>query len=201
MRPTTVSSLHRALPLLTGLAFLLAWWVPGEARADRPAAFIKQAGTQMVAAARSSSPHMMAAVIQRYSDLADIGLNSLGNYRNGLPSSRRSAYYDGVARFMARYFVDQAKQYPVSRFQVYVESRKVSLGYEVDSVVTLKSGTQHTLRWHVVPRRGGYKVRDVSIVGVWLTPISMVSQQRDLFTGYIRDKGGKVTALLSALGS
>jgi hypothetical protein len=43
-------------------------------------------------------------------------------------------------------------------------------------------------------------VRDVSIVGVWITPISMIGQQKDLFVGYIRDNGGKITALLSALG-
>lgn len=143
----------------------------------------------------------MYDVIRRYSDLPDIGLFSLGSYRNHLPSSRRSAYYDGVARFMTRYFIDQARQYRIARFQVYTVSKKVSLGYEVDSVVTLSSGTKHTLRWHVVPRSGGYKVRDVSILGVWLTPISMISQQRNLFEGYIRDNGGKVMALLTALGA
>lgn len=52
----------------------------------------------------------------------------------------------------------------------------------------------------MVPRSGDYKVRDVSILGVWITPISMVGQQKNLFENYIRDNGG-VTALLTALGS
>lgn len=201
MRQLATMTLHRSLPVIALAAFMLGCALPKQAQADRAAGFVKQAGTQLVSAARSGSHAMMAAVIHQYSDLPDIGLYSLGNYRGGLPSSRRSSYYDGVARFMARYFIDQAKQFPVSTFKVYTESNKVSWGYEVDSVVTLKSGETHRLRWHVVPRSGGLKVRDVSIVGVWLTPISMISQQRDLFTGYIRDKGGNVSALLSALGS
>jgi phospholipid transport system substrate-binding protein len=181
-------------------AVLLALTVAGTARADGPAGFIKSAGSQLVAAARSNSPSTLYDVINRYSDLPDIGLHSLGAYRKHLPSSRRASYYDGVARFMTRYFIDQARQFPVASFKVYTESNKVSWGYEVDSVVTLTSGELHRLRWHVVPRQGGYKVRDVSIVGVWLTPISMVNQQRNLFEGYIRDKGG-ISALLSALGA
>ncbi|MGI9385920.1 MAG: ABC transporter substrate-binding protein, partial [Methyloligellaceae bacterium] len=110
-------------------------------------------------------------------------------------------YYEGVARFMARYFIDQAGQFKVAKFQVVKQSTKTNWGYKVDSQVTLTNGEIHRLRWHVVPRRGGYKVRDVSILGVWITPISMVGQQKDLFEGYIRDHGGKVSALLSALGS
>jgi len=192
---------HRLAPLFAACLLAALALLPATARADGPAAFTKQAGMQLVAAARSRSYQTLTEVIRRYSDLPDIGLFSLGSYRKSLPSSRRDSYYDGVARFMARYFIDQAGQFPVSRFQVYTESNKVSWGYEVDSVVTLTSGEKHRLRWHVVPRSGGYKVRDVSIVGVWLTPISMVGQQRDLFENYIRDNGGRVTALLSALGS
>jgi len=191
---------HRTAFVIGFLALLLIFAAPGAARADKPAAFIKIAGTQIVSAARSRSQAMMTAVIQRYSDLPDISLFSLGNYRKHLPSSRRGSYYDGVSRFMARYFIDQAKQYPVAKFQVYTQSSKASWGYEVDSVVTLTSGTTHTLRWHVVPRKSGYRVRDVSILGVWITPISLIGQQKNLFEDYIQDNGGKITALLSALG-
>ncbi len=192
----------RSSRLATTIGFCLLVLVafPGIARADGPAAFMKQAGLQLIAAARSRSHETLADIIRLYSDLPDIGLYSLGNYRKHLPSSRRSSYYDGVARFMARYFIGQAKQYHVAKFQVVTQSRKLEWGFEVESLVTMTSGTTHTLRWHVVPRKGGYKVRDVSIVGVWITPISMVGQQKDLFEGYIRNNGGKIKALLSALG-
>jgi len=193
-------TLYRLVPFI-GLFFLLISTAPDAARADRPAAFMKSAGMQLIAAARSRSYPMMTAVIQRYSDLPDIGLFSLGSYRARLPRSRRSAYYEGVARFMARYFIDQAGQYSVAKFQVVTQSKKANWGYKVDSLVTLTNGARHELRWHVVPRKGGYKVRDVSILGVWITPISMVDQQKGLFENYIRDHGGNVSALLSALGS
>ncbi len=200
MRHDTRKLLFHLVPL-AGLFFLLVSAVPDAARADRPAAFMKQAGMQMIAAARSRSHEMMTAVIQRYSDLPGIGLFSLGSYRAHLRSSQRRAYYEGVARFMARYFIDQAGQFPVAKFQVVTQSTKTNWGYKVDSQVTLTSGEIHRLRWDVVPRSGSYKVRDVSILGVWITPISMVSQQKNLFEDYIRDNGGKVSALIWALGS
>lgn len=200
MRHDTTMTVFRLGPLV-GLFFLFMSAAPDAARADRPAAFMKGAGMQLIAAARSRSYPMMTAVIQRYSDLPDIGLFSLGSYRARLPRSRHSAYFESVARFMARYFIDQAGQFPVANFQVVKQSKKANWGYNVDSLITLANGAQHELRWHVVPRGGGYKVRDVSILGVWITPISMVGQQKDLFENYIRDHGGNVSALLLALGS
>jgi ABC-type transporter MlaC component len=191
-----------ALALGSLVATFLLFAAAGASHAgDRPASFMKAVGNQLVAAARSGSPYRVANVIRRHSDLPNIGLYSLGNYRKHLPSSRRTSYYDGVARFMARYLLAQSRVYPVTRIDVYTPSRRAEGGHEVDSQVTLRNGSTYTLRWLIVPRRGGFKVRDVSILGMWLTPIWMMPLQRDLFEGYIRDNGGKVTALLTALGS
>ncbi len=82
------------------LALVVAF--PGVARADKPAAFIKQAGLQMIAAAHSRSHATLASVIRRYSDLPDIGLFSLGNYRKQLPSSRRNSSRAGFPIAIAR---------------------------------------------------------------------------------------------------
>ena len=183
----TLYSAICALVLLAG-ASSAAW-------ADKPADFMKSVASQLAEAARSGSPDRMADVIRRYSDLPDIGLFSLGEYRKNLPSGRRTSYYDGIARFMARYFIGQAAQYPVANFEMYSPSSKADWGYKVDSKVTLRNGATYRLRWLVVPRGGTFKVRDVSILGFWMTPF-----QRDLFENYIRDNGG-VTALLTALGS
>jgi len=179
--------------IFCALALLLA--ASGSAWADKPAEFMKTVGTQLLEAARSGSPDRMADVIRRHSDLPDIGLFSLGSYRKQLPSDRRTSYYDGVARFMARYFIGQASQYPVASFEIYNPSEKAEWGHKVESQVVLRNGATYRLRWLVVPRGGTYKVRDVSILGFWMTPF-----QRDLFENYIRDNGG-VTALLAALGS
>ena len=203
MTPLKTRQLARR-SLLHGLVFLFAAGflvsLTGPAHADRPAAFMKSVGNKLIAAARTGSPYKMYEIIRAHSDLPDIGLFSLGSYRKQLPSSRRSSYYDGVARFMTRYFIGQAKRYQVMKLDVYRPSSRVNWGHKVDSRVTLRDGSTYKLRWHVVPRRGGLKIRDVAILGVWLTPISLTDQQRNLFENYISENGGKVSALLSALG-
>jgi ABC-type transporter MlaC component len=186
--------------VILALALVFATATPSLA-SDKPAAYVRAVSKQIIAAIRSGSPYTMANVVRRHSDLPDISLYSLGSYRSRLPSSRRSSYYAGVARFMGRYFIAQSRLYPVTRIDVMTPSSRASWGHNVDSRITLRNGSTYTLRWLVVPRRGGYKVRDVSILGVWITPISMVNQQKDLFENYIEEHGGKVSALLKVLGS
>lgn len=168
----------------------------GAAAADRPTQFMRQVAKELVAAADAGSTQALARVIRRHGDVPDIGLYSLGDYMERLPDHRRSAYYDGVARFMARYFLGQAKEYPVDKVEVFGPSVPGDWGHEVKSTITLKTGETHNVRWLVVPRGQGYKVRDVRIMGFWMTPF-----QRRLFENYIEENGGSVKALLAALGS
>jgi len=184
-----------ALTTLIITAFALLWSATARAAGDRPASFLRHVSKELIAASKTRSPHILAAVIRRYGDVPDIGLYSLGEYRKKLPSNRRGSYYDGVARFMARYFLDQAKQYPIVKVDVYTPSRPADWGHKIDSKITLQSGSTYNIRWLVVPRGKGFKIRDVSILGFWMTPF-----QKRLFEGYIDDNGGKVSALLAALG-
>lgn len=184
-----------AMTITAALVFALMLATATPARADRPAAFMNSVAKQLVAAARSGSPHILAAVIRRYADMPDISLYSLGSYRKQLPSARRNSYYDSVARFMGRYFVAQAKTYPIKAISVSASS-KASWGYNVTSRAILTNGESYTLRWLVVPRGKGFKVRDVSILGFWMTPF-----QKRLFENYIEEHGGRLTALLDVLGA
>ncbi len=180
--------------LVAGFA-LVSTTVDGTA-SDRPAAFMNRVAKKLVAASRTGSPYALAEVIRVHGDVPDIGLYSLGAYRKRLPHERRASYYDGVARFMARYFIAQSRTYPVARIQVFGPSRRAEWGHKVESRVTLRDGSTYRVRWLVVRRRSGYKVRDASVLGFWLTPF-----QRDMFESYIRKNGGNVRALLAALGS
>ena len=56
---------QRPLLALLVAAFALAFADAARA-ADRPAAFMKSVGRQLIAAARSGSPHKMAEVIQKF---------------------------------------------------------------------------------------------------------------------------------------
>ena len=177
------------------VGFALLWTTASQGASDRPAAFMNRVAKQLVAASRTGSPYALAQVIRVHGDVRDIGLYSLGAYRRRLPAARRDSYYDGVARFMARYFIAQSRTYRIARIQVFSPSRRADWGYKVDSRVTLKDGSAYRVRWLVVRRGRGFKVRDVSVLGFWLTPF-----QRDLFESYIRKNGGRISALLSALG-
>ncbi|GAB4231987.1 MAG: hypothetical protein Kow0032_14550 [Methyloligellaceae bacterium] len=184
-----------AIPALLFAALLCHSIAPAQAASDRPAAFMRHVSKQLIAASRTRSPHVLASVIRRYGDIPDIGLYSLGSYRSKLPSSRRGSYYDGVARFLARYFLDQARNYPIAKVDIHAPSKPADWGHKVDSRVTLANGSSYNVRWLVVPRGKGFKVRDLSILGFWMTPF-----QKRLFENYISDNGGNVNALLAALG-
>ncbi len=177
------------------IGFTLVWTTASRGATDRPAQFMRTVAKQLVSASRSGSPHILAGVIRRYADVPDIGLYSLGSYMKSLPKARRPSYYDGVARFMARYFMAQAKSYPVAKIDIFAPSKPADWGYKVDSRISLTNGDTYTIRWLVVRRGQSFKVRDVSILGFWMTPF-----QRKLFEGYIDDKGGNVHALLAVLG-
>ena len=71
----------------------------------------------LMAAARSRSPGMMAAVVERHGDVAQIGLYSLGEYRTRLAQAERPSYYSGMARFIGRYAATEAPKYPVARVE------------------------------------------------------------------------------------
>lgn len=183
------------------IALAAATWTPALtsaslAASDRPASYVRTVTKEIMAAVRSGSPYTMAKVIRRHGDLPDISLYSLGSYRKGLPRNRRTSFYDGVARFMARYFVAQSKLYPVAKIEVVSPSTRADWGHKVDSRFTLRNGDTYTVRWLIVPRGKGYKIRDANLLGFWLTPF-----QKRLFEDYIDEHGGKVTALLAVLGS
>jgi ABC-type transporter MlaC component len=113
---------------------------------DHPSiAYMKQVGKDMLAAHRQGTTASFLRAIQRHADVAEIALYSLGDYKEKLPESQRSEYYRGVATFMARYFADQSREYPVAKYQIgeaTVDSNKEIL---VTSKVYLMSGQVYTV--------------------------------------------------------
>ena len=93
---------------------LLAMWVGlagTPARAGDPAViFMAQVGKELMAAARTRSPGAMASVVERHADVTQIGLFSLGEYRNRLPQEERPSYFSGMARFIGRYAANELRQ-------------------------------------------------------------------------------------------
>jgi phospholipid transport system substrate-binding protein len=153
-----------------------------------------QVGRELMAAARTRSPGVMANVVERYGDVAQIGLYSLGEYRTQLPQSERPAYYSGMARFIGRYAAAEAPKYPVARVEWSNQSFRGASGLMVDSRVVLADGSAYDVRWLLFKYGNSYKVRDAMVLGFWMTPFL-----KSLFEDYISKNGGHPRALTAAL--
>jgi phospholipid transport system substrate-binding protein len=188
-----LAALSGCLVAVLGLAGLTA--APRRAEAADPAVkFMAQVGRDLVAAARTNSPAVMATVIERYGDVSYIGLYSLGSYRHLLSADQKTAYYAGMVRFISRYASSEAPKYPVARVEWSNQSFRGASGLMVDSKVVLEDGSTYEVRWLLVRRGDTYKVRDAMVVGFWMTPFL-----KQLFEDYIAQNGGHPRALVAAL--
>src|SRR5262245_35804678 len=96
--------------------------------ADPPVIYMSQVGKELMSAARTRSPGVMATVIQRHADVSYIGLYSLGNYRAKLAATDRETYFAGMVRFISRYAANEAPKYPVSRVNWQNQEKRVRRG-------------------------------------------------------------------------
>ena len=178
-------------------ALILVWaaaTAPPARAADPAVVFMAQVGRDLMAAARSRSPAMMATVVERHGDVTQIGLYSLGEYRTKLAQAERPGYYSGMARFIGRYAATEAPKYPVARVEWSNQSVRGASGLMVDSRIVLADGSGYDVRWLLFKYGNSYKVRDAMVLGFWMTPFL-----KKLFEDYIAQNGGNPRALTSAL--
>jgi phospholipid transport system substrate-binding protein len=174
--------------------FCLALTAPPAAAADPAVQFMAKVGKELMAAARTRSPGVMAGVIHRYADVSYIGLFSLGTYRNLLSAADRTVYYSGMVKFIGRYAANEAPKFTVAKVEWSNESVRGANGIMVDSKITLSDGSAYDVRWLVVRYGNTYKVRDAMVLGLWMTPFL-----KKLFEDYIAQNGGNPRALVTAL--
>jgi phospholipid transport system substrate-binding protein len=188
-------SRFRALVLaaLAALCMGFAAAVPASA-ADPAVVYMAQVGRDLMAAARTRSPGVMANVISRHADVRVIGNYSLGEYKAKLSEADRPAYLEGMVRFISRYAATEAPKFPVARVEWSNQSMRGSAGITVDSKVTLADGTAYDVRWLLGKYGSTYKVRDAMVLGFWMTPFL-----KKLFEDYIAQNGGNPRALTAAL--
>lgn len=183
------------LALLAALLVGSSLAIPPPARAADPAVvYMAQVGKELMAAARSRSPSMLATVIQKHGDITYIGLYALGSYRSKLAQTEKPEYLAGTTRFMARYAASKAPDYQVERVEWSNASVRGGSGTMVDSTVYLRDGSSYEVRWLLSKSGSGYKVRDASVLGFWMT-----GQLKTMFEDYVSQNGGSVRALTSVL--
>jgi len=164
------------------------------AHAEHPSVtFMKKVGQDLLAAHRQGTVASFLSVIQRYADVPEIALYSLGQYKGNLGAGQRPRYFRGVAIFMSRYFADQSREYPVAKYEVG-DATQDGKDVTVSSRIYLLSGQTYNVSWKLVWRNKGYKVADAKILG-----FSMIYMQRSIFTSYLSKRKGDLLQLMNAL--
>jgi len=180
------------MALAAVLTMLAALATP--AAAEHPTAFMQRVANEMVAAARTHNPTLFAAAIRRHADVSWLGLSSLGSYRGRMAKTDHPTYFNGMIRFMSNYASKESPKYPVARATILGATQETATGAYVDSRVELRDGSSYDVRWLVVRRGDGWKVRDAQVLGFWMSPFL-----KTLFENYISENGGNPQALIVAL--
>jgi len=167
---------------------------PAQSRAADPAVeFMDRVARELLAASRSKSPELVAAVVHRYADVGYIGNFALGSYRGQLNPSDRQTYLNGMVRFIGRYTANEAPKFPVARYEILSSAQGPS-GIMVDTRITLRDGATYDVRWLLSRYGSTYRVRDAMVYGFWMSPFL-----KKLFENHIAENGGNVRALVTAL--
>jgi phospholipid transport system substrate-binding protein len=178
---------RRALTFMS-LAALVA-----PARAEHPSiAFMNQMGKDLLHAHRLGTVPAFLRVIQRYADVQGISEYSLGDYKVKAP--QKTTYVRGVANFMARYFAEQSRTYPVAKYEVGEATIDTNKDVLVATKIYMMAGQNYSVNWRLTWVNGQYKVADAKFLG-----FSMTYQQRSLFTSFIGKHNGDVGQLIIAL--
>ncbi len=170
---------------------IVAVCAPGAARAESPGAYMQRVHNELLTAQRSGSISAFSNVLRMHMDVPSVGLTALGPHAASLPKSERPAYFGGMIKFIAKYAATEAPKYPVASAVVVGQD---PAGSTVDSRITLRSGVTYDVRWKLVRRGDGYKVRDAQVIGFWMT-----SFLDNLFQNYISENGNNPRALVIAL--
>lgn len=160
---------------------------------DHPSVvFMDQVGKELLHAHRQGTVSAFLRVILRYADMPGISTYLLGDYK--VPGGSQNNYEHGVANFIARYFAEQSQKYPIAKFTMGEATVGDNKDIFVASTVSLMSGQDYNVSWHLTWVGGGYKVEDVKMLG-----FSLTYWERNDFAQFLRKNNGDVQVLIAAL--
>lgn len=163
--------------------------------ADHPSVvYMRQVAKDMLAAHRQGTISAFLRAIQRHADLRGIGTYVLGSYADKLPASQSSRYNRGVANYMALFFANGSRDYTVAKYDIGEATVDDDKSVLVATTVYLMTGQSYNATWKLVWVNGSYKVRDVRVLGFWMT-----NQQRSDFTSFLAKHNGDIPQLIGIL--
>jgi phospholipid transport system substrate-binding protein len=179
--------------LLAGL--MGAFAAPAFAAGDHPSiTYMRQVSKDLLAAHRQATVPAFLRVVQRHADVPEISQHALGKYAGSLPGGMRAKYQRGVATYLARYFAIESHDYTVAKYDIGEATVDANKDVVVESKVFLMTGQTYNVSWKLNWKGGRYKVRDVKVLGFWLTNF-----QRSEFTAYLDKRNGDFNKLIVAL--
>lgn len=160
--------------------------------------YVKSIASEVMALANSGQKggalkSRFASLLGRYVSLRQIANYALGTYRQKLPASRASEFYDLVNNYAASLFVYYIDDFRGSGLEV-ISTRKQGKFTIIHSAIKLKGGGREQVRWRLSGSGNSFKVADVNIKGVWMT-ISM----KDRFTKVLNKSKGDFDPLFAEL--
>lgn len=174
------------------LGFALTTAVTPALAADAAEAYVKSVAEGVLAAARTRSVGRFRTLLKANADIPAIALFSLGSYRKNLQPDQRAEYFRLVEGFIAGVFADNASKL-AGQSIVTNGSQNTGDSVLVKSQVKFGGGGTMPVTWRLT-KRGGYKIFDVNVDGIWLA-----STQKTNFTSVLKKNKGDINALLAYL--
>jgi ABC-type transporter MlaC component len=163
--------------------------------ADHPSVvYMRQVAKDMLAAHRQGTISAFLRAIQRHADVRGIGTYVLGSYANKVPSSQTARYNKGVANYMALFFANGSRDYTIAKYEIGEATVDDDKSVLVETTVYLMTGRSYTATWKLVWVGGSYKVRDVRVLGFWMT-----NQQRSDFISFLGKPDHSMNQLIDIL--
>lgn len=160
--------------------------------------YVSSVGKSILGVASGSKGAMgtkFRALMARHAAISQIGIFSLGKYKNKLPSGQRSEYFKLIEKFVAGLFIKYAPQFAGNRIEITGSKARSATDVIVSSKVHFANGSKPLdVKWRLLKGGSGFKIFDVRVLGVWLA-----IQQRTEFVSVIQRNNGDVGALLKFL--
>lgn len=135
----------------------------------------------------------LRGLFDRYFDGDASAEFALGRYRGIATPLQQQEYFRLYAEYTVRTFGTQLNQIGASPFQV-TGGRLYGRQAVVTSAISRPGGNSVELVWTLINRHGQFKIADLSIGGE-----SMRVTQRDEFSRWIQNNGGRFDALLAVM--
>lgn len=196
-------SIVRNTVVAVGLTFCLVGAAQASVKYQDSGAFVSALGNRaielMTTSAQTTEQEQESrfrALLREGFAVKKIGRFVLGKYRRSASPAELSEFLGLFEDYIVSLYSSAFRNYSGETFEVarVVKTRSAQDTMVVTHINPDAEGGPTKVVFQVRNARDDYKILDVKIQGV-----SMIVTQRDEFTGFIRNNGGKVGALIDAL--